>query len=72
MSREYKEVPDTRSASRAYRKIRNDWKKGKRQHEWDWDTGDGTTCINCGDKDWLADKYCDSGESPNASDKEEV
>ena len=30
-------------------------KKSKSSHEWDDDL---STCIKCGDKDWMADKYC--------------
>lgn len=27
-------------------------------HSWDWETGDGTRCVKCGDKDWLSETTC--------------
>lgn len=27
-------------------------------HSWDWETGDGTRCTKCGDKDWFAETSC--------------
>lgn len=27
-------------------------------HDWDWKNGGGTTCVKCGDKDWMADAVC--------------
>ena len=27
-------------------------------HSWNWETGDGTRCTKCGDKDWFAESSC--------------
>jgi len=32
-------------------------------HSWDWETGDGTRCTKCGDKDWFSETTC-PGKKP--------
>lgn len=35
----------------------NQWKASRqpesRNHEWDWEKGDGEKCIHCGQADWM-------------------